>query len=131
VLRWPLGLGALFAAVTALFQYAPRRRQPGLSRLAVGAGVTVLGWLVVSVLLGVYISIADSFDDTYGPLTAVMALLLWANLTGRLARRDCVGGPARGRPGGPDRPAARRHRRRWHPGRARRKRRFGPALISF
>jgi YihY family inner membrane protein len=82
VLRWPLGLGALFAAVTALFQYAPRRRQPGLSRLAVGAGVTVLGWLVVSVLLGVYMSIADSFDDTYGPLTAVMALLLWANLTG-------------------------------------------------
>src|SRR6185437_11336923 len=24
----------------------------------------------------------DNFDDTYGPLTAVMALLLWANLTG-------------------------------------------------
>ncbi|HXT43540.1 MAG TPA: hypothetical protein VN748_05415 [Pseudonocardiaceae bacterium] len=38
VWRWPLGLGALFAAVTALFRYAPRRRQPGLSWLAVGAG---------------------------------------------------------------------------------------------
>ncbi|MGH3887426.1 MAG: YihY/virulence factor BrkB family protein [Pseudonocardiaceae bacterium] len=82
VLRWPLGLGALFAAVTALLRYAPRRRQPGLSWLAVGAGVTVLGWLIVSVLLGVYVSVADNFDDTYGPLTAVMALLLWANLTG-------------------------------------------------
>ncbi|MGH3836860.1 MAG: YihY/virulence factor BrkB family protein [Pseudonocardiaceae bacterium] len=82
VLRWPLGLGALFAAVTALFRYAPRRRQPGLSWLAAGAGMTVLGWLIVSVLFGVYISIADNFDDTYGPLTAVMALLLWANLTG-------------------------------------------------
>jgi YihY family inner membrane protein len=82
VLRWPLGLGALFAAVTALFRYAPRRRQPGLSWLAVGAGVTLLGWLVVSGLLGGYISVADNFDDTYGPLTAVMALLLWANVTG-------------------------------------------------
>lgn len=82
VLRWPLGLGALVAAVTALFRYAPRRRQPGLSWLAVGAGATVLGWLIVSALLGVYISVADNFDDTYGPLTAVMALLLWANLTG-------------------------------------------------
>lgn len=68
VLRWPLGLGALFAAVTALFRYAPRRRQPGLSWLAVGAGVTVLGWLVVSVRLGVYISIADNFDATSAPL---------------------------------------------------------------
>ncbi len=82
VLRWPLGLGSLVSAVTALFRYAPRRRQPGLSWLAVGAGVTVLGWLIVSVLLGGYISVADNFDDTYGPLTAVMALLLWANLTG-------------------------------------------------
>ncbi|MGH3692921.1 MAG: YihY/virulence factor BrkB family protein [Pseudonocardiaceae bacterium] len=82
VLRWPLGLGALVAAVTALFRYAPRRRQPGLSWLAAGAGVTVLGWLIVSSLLGVYIAVADNFDDTYGPLTAVMALLLWANLTG-------------------------------------------------
>ncbi|MDT7713004.1 MAG: hypothetical protein QOG46_1698 [Pseudonocardiales bacterium] len=82
VLRWPLGLGALVSAVTALFRYAPRRRQPGLSWLAVGAAVTVLGWLIVSALLGVYVSVADNFDDTYGPLTAVMALLLWANLTG-------------------------------------------------
>lgn len=82
MLRWPLGLGALFAAVTALFRYAPRRRQPGLSWLAAGAGVTVLGWLIVSALLGLYISVADNFNDTYGPLTAVMALLLWANLTG-------------------------------------------------
>jgi YihY family inner membrane protein len=82
VLRWPVGLGALFAAVTALFRYAPRRRQPGLSWLAVGAAVTLLGWLAVSALLGGYISVADNFDDTYGPLTAVMALLLWANVTG-------------------------------------------------
>jgi YihY family inner membrane protein len=82
VLRWPLGFGALFAAVTALFRYAPRRRQPGLSWLAVGAAVTVLVWLVVSVLLGVYVSMADNFGDTYGPLTAVMVLLLWANVTG-------------------------------------------------
>ena len=44
--------------------------------------MTGLGWLVVSVLLGVYIAVADNFDDTYGPLTAVMALLLWANATG-------------------------------------------------
>ena len=36
----------------------------------------------MSILLGLYISAADNFDDTYGPLTAVMALLLWANLTG-------------------------------------------------
>lgn len=82
VVRWPLGLAALVVAVTLLFRHAPRRRQPGLSWLAVGATVTVLLWLAGSGLLGLYVVSAGNFGDTYGPLTAVMALLLWANVTG-------------------------------------------------
>jgi YihY family inner membrane protein len=82
VVRWPLGLGALVVAVTGLFRHAPRRRQPGLSWLGVGAAVTVLAWLAGSGLLALYVVLAENFDDTYGPLAAVMALLLWANVTG-------------------------------------------------
>lgn len=82
VVRWPVGLAALVVAVTLLFRYAPRRRQPGLTWLGVGAGVTVLAWLAGSGLLALYVVLAAGFDDTYGPLTAVMALLLWANVTG-------------------------------------------------
>lgn len=81
-LRWPLGLAALVVAVTLLFRYAPRRKQPGLSWLAVGAVATVLMWLVGSGLLALYVALAAGFGDTYGPLTAIMALLLWANVTG-------------------------------------------------
>ncbi|UER55444.1 YihY/virulence factor BrkB family protein [Kineosporiaceae bacterium SCSIO 59966] len=79
--RWPVGLLLLLLAVTVLFRFAPRRRQPGVSWLVLGASVTVLGWLAASGLLAVYVA-ADSFDGTYGPLTAVMALLIWAYLTG-------------------------------------------------
>lgn len=82
VVRWPVGLAALVVAVTVLFRHAPRRRQPGLSWLAVGATVTVTAWLVGSVLLALYVVLAAGFGETYGPLTAVMALLVWANLTG-------------------------------------------------
>ena len=82
VVRWPLGLAALVVAVTMLFRHAPRRQQPGLSWLAVGATVTVLLWLAASGLLGLYVVSAGNFGETYGPLTAVMALLLWANVTG-------------------------------------------------
>lgn len=82
IVRWPVGLALLVVAVTLLFRYAPRRRQPGLSWLAVGAAVTVLAWLVASGLLALYVVAAAGFDETYGPLTAVMALLIWANLTG-------------------------------------------------
>jgi YihY family inner membrane protein len=82
IVRWPLGLALLVVAVTLLFRHAPRRRQPGPSWLAVGAGVTVFVWLVGSGLLALYVAAAANFGDTYGPLTAVMALLLWANITG-------------------------------------------------
>ena len=39
-------------------------------------------WLAGSGLLAFYVAAAANFGDTYGPLTAVMALLLWANVTG-------------------------------------------------
>jgi YihY family inner membrane protein len=80
--RWPLGLGALVCAVTGLFRYCPRRRQPGLSWLAVGGVLTVVAWLGVSGLLALYVVVTRGLDDTYGPLTAMIALLLWANVTG-------------------------------------------------
>ena len=82
ILRWPVGLLLLMLAVTVLFSYSPRRRQPGLSWLSVGAAVTLLAWLAGSALLAFYVAAAGNFGDTYGPLTAVMALLLWANVTG-------------------------------------------------
>jgi YihY family inner membrane protein len=82
LVRWPLGLGALVCAVTGLFRYCPRRRQPGLSWLAVGGVLTVAVWLGVSGLLALYVTVTRGLDDTYGPLTAMIALLLWANVTG-------------------------------------------------
>jgi uncharacterized BrkB/YihY/UPF0761 family membrane protein len=66
------------------------------------------------------VRISDDFSATYGPLTGIMALLLWANLTGIAfflglafaaqleAQRVGVSRPAppdRWHPGGDDRPA--------------------------
>lgn len=82
IFRWPSGLLALVVAVTLLFRFAPRRRQPSWSWLAVGAAVTVAGWVLWSGALGVYVDRSGSIDDTYGSLTAVIALLLWSNLSG-------------------------------------------------
>jgi YihY family inner membrane protein len=80
--RWPVSLLLTVLAVGLLFRYAPRRRQPALSWLLFGAVVSTVLWWLASVLLAAYVRISGSFDATYGPLTAIMALLLWANLTG-------------------------------------------------
>jgi YihY family inner membrane protein len=82
LLRWPVSLGLTVVTVSLLFRYAPRRRQPGLSWLAVGACLATMLWWLVSLLLAAYAAESRDFGATYGPLTGVMALLLWANLTG-------------------------------------------------
>ncbi len=82
VVRWPLSLGLTVLAVAVLFRHAPRRNQPGLSWLFFGAGIATALWWTASLLLAGYVAWSDDFNQTYGALTGMMALLLWANLTG-------------------------------------------------
>jgi YihY family inner membrane protein len=82
LLRWPMSLGLIVVTVSLLFRYAPRRQQPGLSWLMVGAGLATALWWLISLLLAAFVTQSSDFGATYGPLTGVMALLLWANLTG-------------------------------------------------
>jgi YihY family inner membrane protein len=82
VARWPVSLGLTIFAVALLFRYAPRRHQPGISWLMFGAGIAIGLWWLASALLATYVEVSGSFGGTYGALTAIMALLLWANLTG-------------------------------------------------
>jgi uncharacterized BrkB/YihY/UPF0761 family membrane protein len=81
VLRWPLGLALLVFAIAVVLDHAPRRRQPSLSWLALGAGVAVLLSLAATGLLAAYVGLSESFGTVYGPLAGVFALLLWALLT--------------------------------------------------
>ncbi|MFE9193440.1 YihY/virulence factor BrkB family protein [Micromonospora sp. NPDC007208] len=82
VIRFPLSLALTVVAVAVLFRHAPRRNQPGLSWLLFGAGIATALWWLASLLLAAYVRFSDGFGQTYGALTGMMALLLWANLTG-------------------------------------------------
>ena len=81
VLRWPLGLLLIAGAITLLFRFCPRRRQPRLSWLAFGAGLAVLLWVASTVSLGFFYRYSSSFGKTYGPVAGVVALLLWSLLS--------------------------------------------------
>lgn len=75
------GVLLLLVSITALLRYSPRRRQPGWSWLALGGALAMLLWLAFTSALGGYMQLTDNFGIVYGPLTAVIALLLWAQLT--------------------------------------------------
>lgn len=81
LLRWPVGFLLAVLSISVLFRSSPRRRQPGHTWLAVGATVAVLLWTLFTWLLAFYTASSGTFGATYGPLTAVMALLLWSFLS--------------------------------------------------
>jgi YihY family inner membrane protein len=80
VVRWPLALGLLIAAIALLFKWSPRRHQPGWSWLAFGAIVSVILLTIVTVGLDAMFQVSSTFGKTYGPLAGIVALLLWALL---------------------------------------------------
>ena len=81
VIRYPLGVILLVAAVALLFEYAPRRRQPEASWLAFGAAVSAGLWLVFVAVLKLFVDVSDQFGATYGPIAGTIGVLLWAFLS--------------------------------------------------
>jgi uncharacterized BrkB/YihY/UPF0761 family membrane protein len=76
--RWPLGLLVVLVTVAVVLDHAPRRRQPGLSWLALGSGIAVALTMSATALLAAYVHLGDSFGSVYGPLGGMFALLLWS-----------------------------------------------------
>lgn len=81
VARWPAGLVLLVVTIAVLFDHAPRRRQPALSWLALGAGIAVALSMLAAAAMSAYVNLSGSFGSTYGPLAGIVALLLWSLLS--------------------------------------------------
>jgi YihY family inner membrane protein len=77
----PLGVLLVLWSIIAMLRLAPRRRQPGWAWLALGAAIAMVLWSVFTGLLAAYVQLSASFGVVYGPLTGVIALLLWTQLT--------------------------------------------------
>jgi YihY family inner membrane protein len=80
-LRFPVGILLAFGAFAIIVEKSPRRQQPGWSWVSIGAIVSLVLWVLFTYALAFYIAHSGSFGSTYGPLTGVMALVLWAYLT--------------------------------------------------
>jgi membrane protein len=75
------GLGMLvgFAALSIglLYRFGPSHRTGSTRRIAPGALLATLVWLVASGALDFYIDHIGSFGATYGPIGAVVGIMLW------------------------------------------------------
>ncbi len=75
-----LGVGAAALAAT-VYRYAPSREKAKWTWLTPGTLFAGLGWLIMTVGFGIYVSRFGSYDKTYGSLGAVVALLTWVYLS--------------------------------------------------
>ena len=81
VLRWPVGVALLVFAIAVLLDHAPRRRQPALSWLALGAGVAVVLTLLATGGLAAYVHLSSLLRQHLRPARRGVALLLWSLLS--------------------------------------------------
>ncbi len=75
------GLGGVslfvLAALTLLYRFGPSRA-PGARHVVVpGALAATVSWLIASVLFSIYVTRVGRLDVTYGPLAAVVGVMLW------------------------------------------------------
>jgi uncharacterized BrkB/YihY/UPF0761 family membrane protein len=81
VARWPLGALLVGAGLLLMLRVAPSRPLGTSRRRMAGAGVALALWTLFTLLLSLYFSMSTTTTRTYGPLLAVVALVLWSGLT--------------------------------------------------
>jgi membrane protein len=63
--------------IALLYRFGPSRRQLPTQHIFPGAMLATALWLIASVGLSYYVSHIASFGVTYGPIGAVVAIMLW------------------------------------------------------
>lgn len=69
------------AAVATLYRYAPSRAKAKWTWLTPGTALSAVGWLLLSVAFGIYVSNFADYGATYGSIGGVIALLTWVYLS--------------------------------------------------
>jgi uncharacterized BrkB/YihY/UPF0761 family membrane protein len=82
VIRWPIGVALVTTAMTIILKVVPNRRQPGFSSLLSGTAVSVVVWVLATILLGFFYEHATVLGGSFGPLLGIIALLVWGYATG-------------------------------------------------
>lgn len=83
VIRWAVALFVLLAALGILYRYGPNAAHRS-GWVTLGAFVAVGLWYLVSIAFSAYIANFGNYNQVYGSLGAVVALLMWFYLSSYL-----------------------------------------------
>lgn len=77
ILRYSIAIFVLFAGVGVLYRFGPNRRPARVAWLSLGAVIAIVSWAVLSVAFSYYVANFGNYNQVYGALGAVIAMLIW------------------------------------------------------
>jgi membrane protein len=77
VIRWVIAISVLFVGVGVLYRFGPNRKGARLPWLSPGAVLAVVSWAIVSVAFSYYVTNFGNYNQVYGSIGAVIAMLIW------------------------------------------------------
>ena len=81
VTRWVVVLCVMMWGLGIIYRYGPNRRHDRLGWVTPGAVLVVVLWLAMSAAFSVYVANFSNYNEVYGSLGAVIALLFWFYLS--------------------------------------------------
>lgn len=82
--RWCVAFALLLVGAGVIYRYGPNRRAARLPWITPGAVIAVLLWTAASFGFSVYLSNFANYNEVYGSIGAVIALLMWLFISGFL-----------------------------------------------
>lgn len=77
VARWPIMFGVLILALAALYRWGPDAPDSRWRWISPGAVIAAVGLVLTSILFSWYAANFADYNETYGSLGAVIALMMW------------------------------------------------------
>lgn len=77
VVRWAVGVAVVLIGVGVLYRFGPNRRVPKVRWLSAGALLAVVSWVILSVGFSYYVANFGNYNQVYGSIGAVIAMLIW------------------------------------------------------
>ena len=82
VIGWTMAAALLDLSFAVIYYWAPGSKKRGWHWLTPGGALGILGWLLASLGLRVYLHYFNTYSVAYGSLGAVIILLTWFYITG-------------------------------------------------
>lgn len=81
IVRWPMILLLVSAAIAAIYHWAPDTHEPW-RWITPGSIFAVVLWLLISLGFSYYVNNFGNYDKTYGSIGAIIVLLTWMYASG-------------------------------------------------